>query len=312
MEAGERQVQGAVVIIEREATGGAAVDAKFSPPGPRRTMDRFLRDTRRTLGSDCRSLIPEELAVALGEALARSAEISVGMPFELAAAAPILARALTGDPAAFAPVAVEGSHELAVDPEDDEEFEAASQELAEHLVEVCDGDPVVERSGGFVATTMLDYKWRYGDCRLGSWTPDDIDEYLLDYFPRKVSADRELVRDTPACVAAFLTMLAHHGALEGASLESLCAHVEATSAEFRRAARDQTRWGPAKSAMTAMLDAGVAPDDPEAVAAWIDVVNGDRFVPEPGGFRRSGRRGSNADRAKQRKAARAARRRNRR
>jgi len=56
---------------------------------------------------------------------------------------------------------------------------------------------------------------------LGSWTTADLDEYLLDYFPRKVCADDELVRDAPACVVAFLTMLNDHDALDGATFRSL-------------------------------------------------------------------------------------------
>jgi hypothetical protein len=139
----------------------------------------------------------------LREALARSAEAGVRVSFDLGVAVPILARAVTDDAAAFAPAVVDGGHELPVAPGDDDEFVAASEELAEHLGEVCNGDAVIERSGPFVATTMLDYKWRYGDRRLGSWTTADLDEYLLDYFPHKVSGDRRLVVDTPSCVGGL-------------------------------------------------------------------------------------------------------------
>jgi len=217
-----REVQAAMVIVEREETGGAAVGGSLSPPGSRRSLGRALAKMAGVVGGGRSSAVsPGDLTEALRQAFARSAEAGLAVPFDLGMAAPILALALTGDAAAFAPVVVNGSHELPLDPEDDEELDAATEELARHLVEVNEGDPVVERSGPFVAETMLDYKWRYGDRCLGSWTTADLDEYLLDYFPRKVCADDELVRDAPACVVAFLTMLNDHDALDGATFRSL-------------------------------------------------------------------------------------------
>ncbi len=323
---GARQVQAAVVIVEHEESGGAAVGGSLSPPGSPRSLRRALAKMAGALGEGWgSSLSPGDLTEALRRAFARSAEAGLAVPFDLGVAAPILARALTGDAAAFAPVMVNGSHELPLDPEDDEGLDAASEELARHLVEVNEGDPVVERSGPFVAQTMCDYKWRYGDRRLGSWTTADLDEYLLDYFPRKVCADDELVRDAPGCVVAFLTMLDDHDALDGASLRSLGAHVETITEQFRRAVSDRRRWDPAKSAMTAMLDDGVDPEDEDAVAEWIDAGNagGDLWgagprrrsegaAPTHDGSRGGGRAAGRRARAKQRKTARAARRRNRR
>ena len=320
------QVQAAMVIVEHEKTGGAAVGGSLSPPGSPRSLRRALAKMAGVVAGGRSSVVsPGDLTEALRRAFARSAEAGLAVPFDLGMAAPILARALTGDAGAFAPVVVNGSHELPLDPEDDEELDAATEELARHLVEVNEGDPVVERSGPFVAQTMCDYKWRYGDRRLGSWTTADLDEYLLDYFPRKVCADDELVRDAPPCAVAFLTMLDDHDALEGASVRSLGAHVEAITEQFRRAVSDRRRWGPAKSAMTAMLDDGVDPEDEDAVAEWIDAVNAgadlwgagprrwsEGATPPHGGPRSGGRAAGRRSRAKQRKTARAARRRNRR
>ena len=323
--ASSRQVQIAVVMTEHDETGGAAVAGDLSPPGKRRVFARFLHETERATGTKASPLSPGALTEALRGAFSRSAEAGLAVPFDLGVAAPVLARALTGDPGAFAQVAVDGSHELPLDPEDDDEFEAASEELAEHLFEVCEGDRVVERSGPFVAGTMLDYKWRYGDRRLGAWTTEDLDEYLLGYFPRKVSADRELVADTPACVVAFLTMLDDHGALQGLPLNVLEAHVEAMKARFARAAGERRRWGPAKSAMTPVPAGGGGPDDEDALADWAGAVDARahlsghraRQLAGSGGSphygSRHARQTPSAARAKQqRKTARAARRRNRR
>ena len=324
--AATREVQAAIVIVEDEEAGGAVVDGRLSPPAPRRSLGTALRKLDGALEARGTSISPVDLTEALRSAFARSAEVGRSASFELAVTAPILSRALTGDPTAFAPVVVRGSHQLPVDPEDDEEFEAASEELAEHLFDVNEGDPVVERAGPFVAATMLNYKWHCGDGRLGSWTTADLDGYLLDYFPRKVSARDQTVRDTPGCVVAFLTMLDDHGALEGPPLEVLAAYVKTATKEFRHAAADRRRWGPAKSTVMAMLADGVDPGDEEAASAWIDAFNvatrlslaGPVPWAEAGahgqvGVGRSpgGGRTTSAARAKQRKAQRAARRRNR-
>jgi hypothetical protein len=318
-----RRAQAAVVMIEHEKTGGAAVEGNLSPPGSHRSANAVLREMLHVANDRTRPLVPAELAEALRRAFARSAEAGVTVPFELGAAAPLLAKALTGDAAAFAPVAVDGGHELPVDPEDDDELEVASKELAEHLVEVREDDPVLERSGPFVVRTMCDYKWRYGDRHLGSWTSSELDEYLLDYFPRKVSADDELVADAPTCVVAFLTMLDDHGALQGAPLEALCAHLQAATEAFRRAASDRRRWGPAKSAVMGMVADGVDPEDPAAVKAWI-AGQDTRADPSGPGPRRLAPTGATSPARSQprgrapagarakRKSARAARRRNRR
>jgi hypothetical protein len=320
---GASEVQAAMVIVEHEQTGGAAVGGSLSPPVLPHLVEGTFREMAAVEGGRASPLSTSGLTSALRDAFARSADIGVAVSFDLGATVPVLARALTGDAAAFAPVMVDGGHDLALDPEDDDEFEAVSEELAEHLFEVAEGDPVLERSGLFVAGSMLDYKWRYGNRRLGSWTTADLDDYLLDHFPRKVSANHEIVADTPACAVAFLTMLDDHDALDGEPLEVLGAHVGAIAEQFRRAASDRRRWGPAKSTMMAMLDEGVDPRDEDAVAAWLSAARGRTGLPgaapsqwataglRPDDGPHHGGRTSSAARAKQRKSARAARRRNR-
>lgn len=320
-----REFQTAVVIIEHQETGGAALSGRLSPPGPRRAFRDALRkmsDATEATGTS--PLSPDDLTDALRVAIARSAEAGLTVSLDLGMTVPILALALTGDAAAFAPVVVDVTHRLPLDPEDDDEFEEASQELVEHLFETNEDDRVVEHSGGFVATTLLNYKWHWGDGRLGSWTTADLDGYLLDYFPRKVTCSERLVRETPRCVVAFLTMLDNHGALEGSSLEALDAYVKGATKEFRQAAGDRRRWDPAKSVLMAMREDGVDPEDPEAANAWIGAFNArvrrseekSSRWDDPGMRLQSanprGGRAANAARAKQRKAQRAARRRNRR
>jgi len=174
---------------------------------------------------------------------------------------------------------------------------------AQHAI--CRGCPV-DRAGPFIVHSMLEWKAIYGDGRLGHWTRDDIGRYLLDHFPRKVSADRQLRRDTPTCVRDFVYFMSDRGTLAGDELDVLADAGDELFDEFLAANKDRRNWGLAKR----VLRGG---------AAFID-LDDDRYVdlatfppaspdPAPPTYRTGS--GTPAERAK-RKAARTARKRNRR
>ena len=175
---------------------------------------------------------------------------------------------------------------------------------SEHAI--CPGCPVV-RSGPFVVHSMLEWKAIYGDGRLGHWTVDDIHAYLLEHFPRKVLADRQLLRDTPTCVRDFVYFMSDRGTLAGEDSGVLADAAEEVFDEFLAANRDRRNWGLAKQ----VLGGGVAimdEDDDRHVHVATSPPEG---VEPPHVTARSGGQGAAARRGK-RKAARAARKRNRR
>lgn len=175
---------------------------------------------------------------------------------------------------------------------------------SEHAV--CPGCPVV-RSGPFVAYSMLEWKAIYGDGRLDHWTVDDIHSYLLEHFPRKVSADRQLLADTPTCVRDFVYFMSDRGTLAGEDSGVLADAAEEVFDEFLAANRDRRNWGLAKQ----VLRGGVAIMD-EDDDRYVHVAT---ILPEgvePRHVTASGGGQSAAARRDKRKATRAARRRNRR
>jgi hypothetical protein len=93
---------------------------------------------------------------------------------------------------------------------------------------------------------MLEWKAIYGDGRLNHWTVDDIHSYLLEHFPRKVSADRELLADTPTCVRDFVYFMSDRGTLAGEDSRVLADAAEEVFDEFLFANRDRRNWGLAK------------------------------------------------------------------
>lgn len=173
---------------------------------------------------------------------------------------------------------------------------------------------------------MLEWKGGYDDGRLGRWTVDDLAEFMLDYFPRKVTVSAETLDDVPECVIAFLGFLAERGSLSGDPLEELEAACWELRDEFRERADSPQSCGLAKSMAMQMLAEGVDISEPGAMDAWIadfdsrpradrDAVvggavdrMGDAGRPAPGN---NAGRAASQRRSKKRKSQRAARKRNR-
>jgi hypothetical protein len=176
---------------------------------------------------------------------------------------------------------------------------------SEHAV--CPDCPV-QRSGPFVVYSMLEWKAIYGDGRLDHWTVGDLHTYLLEHFPRKVSADRGLLGDTPSCVRDFVYFMSDRGTLAGEDSGVLADAAEEVFDEFLAANRDRSNWGLAKL----MLNGGAAILDDEDdedrslhLATFPAVaVESSRVAGSSNGQRAAARR--------KRKAVRAARQRNRR
>jgi hypothetical protein len=229
------------------------------------------------------SIAPDEL-VARGVAAAqRAVEEEIALGYEAGLALPIVSRALTGDPAGLPRPAVlppweDDDPELAVDPAEDEDgyervVEMLLSELEQYATATYPPESVVWQQGDFVASTMLQWKGDCQDGRLGRWTRADVAEYLLDYFPRKVSVSDETLAAVPECVRAFLGFLGARGSLVGDSLEQLEAALEELCDEFYRRARSRTNWGLAKSMAMQMAAEGLDPASPDAFDAWIADFN---------------------------------------
>jgi hypothetical protein len=63
-------------------------------------------------------------------------------------------------------------------PEDENAFYATRDELIDSYRSTTEQD-----TNGFVASTMLEYKWGYADGRIFHWTRPDLEDLLLGHFP---------------------------------------------------------------------------------------------------------------------------------
>jgi hypothetical protein len=330
---GAQEAQAAILGIEHQETGGALVDCGLTPPAPMSEARELLDGLEGAVAP--RPIAADELAERVLAAARRAVDAEIALGHEAGPALPIISRALTGDPAGLPRPLVlapweDDDPELIVDAAEDEQgfhgvMERLLDELEQHAKATYPPGGVVWQHGDFVASSMLQWKGGYDDGRLGRWTQADLVEYLLEYFPRKVSVEDETLLAVPECVRAFLGFLNARGSLSGEPLEELEQACDELSAEFHARARESSHWGLAKSMVMQMQADGIDPSTPGALDAWMtdpnarpreqrDAVIGpaaDRMAQAAGLGRATGSQAPQ-QRAQQRKAQRDARKRNRR
>jgi hypothetical protein len=278
---GEQEVQAAMFGIEHHDTGGALVECALTPPAA-------ISEARELLNGDDgagapQPIEPDELTARVADAARRAVDAEIALTPEAGLALPVLSYALTGEarglprPAVLAPWE-QDDPELIVDAAADEEgfhrlMDQLLDELEQHARTTYPPDSVVCEHGDFVASTMLQWKGGYDDGRLGRWTQADLAEYMLDYFPRKVSVDENTLAAVPECVRAFLGFLSARGSLSGEPLELLEHACEELADEFQQCARDSSQWGLAKSMVMQMQAEGIDPSAAGALDAWMADFN---------------------------------------
>jgi hypothetical protein len=329
---GDEDVQSAIMGIEHRETDGALVECLLSPPTGVDEAHELLEAVDGA--APPAPIDAEELTNRVIAAAQRSVELQYALGANAGPALPIIARALTGDahgiprPKLLTPWD-DDDPELIVDAAEDEQgfhrlVETLLDELETHARANHPPGGVVWEHGDFIAGTMLEWKGSYADGRLGRWTSTDLAEYLIDYFPRKVTVHDETLDAVPDCVKAFLGFLEARGSLSGEPLEALKATCDELHEEFNRSARDSSGWGLAKSMVMQMQAEGVDPSEPGALDAWMDDFNArpreerdavigaaaDRMA-RAAGLRLPGNSRRSKPKAQRRKAQKAARKRNR-
>ena len=117
---------------------------------------------------------------------------------------------------------------------------------------------------------LLDWKRAYGDGRLDRWRRRDLEGFLLDWFPAKVSATADDVRGTPRTIAFALGFLARQSLLAAGSddLDVLLPYTVGLQDAFLTAMDDPANFGMAKS-LFAGLDLGDDDLTPESLEAAL-------------------------------------------
>lgn len=119
----------------------------------------------------------------------------------------------------------------------------------------------------------LDARCDYGDGDPLRWSPTVVELFMLDFLPRKATLDAAEIRAVPDVLAAWVRFALTERGLEERWIAETERTVRTLAPEFRRAATDPSRFGPAKALVHAMMADGVDLTDARAVQAWIDAFN---------------------------------------
>ncbi len=169
----------------------------------------------------------------------------------------------------------EADDEDAVDEEDEPEsaYDRYGDLLDDFMVsQTCEALPeTVREDAGFAVSTFLIYMWEYLGTPLEELTPLDVNKILLDYFPRKITSEKEFFEHAPRILTTFLKWLGEKGKL--ADPGPLCAEVNSTAKDMLRRSQDPGNWGMAKSFHMKAEAEGVDTTDPTAMGRYTLLYN---------------------------------------
>lgn len=171
--------------------------------------------------------------------------------------------------------------QLSFDPgvDDEEAYQAVRDELVSglerYLVEHSEMSAEEASRTGDDAAVALDWKWGYGDGELAWWDEDDIEEFLVDWCPRKLSIPADSWADIPEGLVALIDFLEADGLIDEESEPAAALHasIREVVPAYLEAMQDPANYGMAKSLFAGMLADGIDPGDPTEVAGWIEAFN---------------------------------------
>ena len=170
----------------------------------------------------------------------------------------------SADAVAYDPAETEGSHD---------EVEAALEQALSMVAGFLDSPHSRTAAGdGPACETFLRYKL-HSEGSLDRFTAFDALDFLLDYFPRKVTAEEALIRRMPEVLPRFYDWLGSTGRIPVACADEARASIGAAQAEFFEVAGDSRRFGMARSFMTLMHESGVDPRDEVEVDRFMAGYN---------------------------------------
>ena len=156
-------------------------------------------------------------------------------------------------------------------------------------------------AAAFCCDNLYQFKINYADGRAGGWTAGLVEEYLLDYFPRKLSADEDLIAKTPDVLTAFFDWAQQSSHVGNRTADAIRKRINSKRKRFDAAARDPANFGMAKSLFMGMRDAGVDITKQREVDGFIQSRNTgmaaggrDWFAPLPNAKAREARASENS------------------
>lgn len=142
------------------------------------------------------------------------------------------------------------------------------------------------QAASLVSESLYTFKVNYIDGSARGWTAQLVEEYLLGFLPRKVSADAEFIELTPQVVTAFFTWAAAAGHVTNAVAQAIGKRTQAKAKQFKQEMAHSDNFGVAKSLAMSMQNAGVDFNNQDEVNRYLSHLNatpgGLDFLPLPG------------------------------
>lgn len=199
--------------------------------------------------------------------------------------------------------------------DDEAELEAELEAEFELGREIAESFVLAQKSAGrdedwladaaFCCDNLYQFKINYADGRAAGWTAVLVEEYLLDYFPRKVSADEALIARTPEVLTAFFDWAEQSSHISSRTAGAIRKRIKSTRKRFDAAARDPGNFGIAKSLFMGMRDAGVDITKAGEIDSYVKKHNSelaaggsDLFASLPNARPRAGRAPANPARSR--------------
>lgn len=125
------------------------------------------------------------------------------------------------------------------------------------------------------AGLLLDWTVNYGDGDLSRYSVDDLDGYLLDWCPRKVSSTPDGYLKIIKGAKEWITHLVLTDQWTGGPVKPLLDRIDTIVPEFLEAMSDPANFGLAKGMVLgpALRGADIDLNDPESLAAAMDAFN---------------------------------------
>ncbi|MCK4374468.1 MAG: hypothetical protein KAX19_04035, partial [Candidatus Brocadiae bacterium] len=155
---------------------------------------------------------------------------------------------------------------------DEDEVEAGIRRAEELTIRFMDSpqanglpDEVFE-DAYFIANGVLEYAWTYAEAAPEKLDESALREVLLEVFPRKITAEREVFENVAPVTGALLSWLESEGIIENAA--PLIRAVEGWADDIAANAMEPRFWGMAKSFAMGALAQGIDPGDEAAMAGY--------------------------------------------
>lgn len=153
------------------------------------------------------------------------------------------------------------------EPPDD----GARETIATEFLATAGGDG--QEEADIIVSHCLDYVCDYLGEDPFRWSPIVVEQFLLDYLPRKVSLGLATVAQLPAVLRAWVRFALTKRGLEERWIVETEEAVDRFAGAFRSAMTDVDQFGPAKLLGNALLRDGVDPLDQASVDRWVEAFN---------------------------------------